>query len=276
MKGTDRTFRVFTTRPDTLFGATFAVLAPEHPLVGQITAPDRKAEVDAYIAEAVRQTEIDRLSTEKERTGVFTGAYAVHPFTGADVPIYVADYVLMTYGTGAIMAVPAHDERDWDFARRYGLPIPMVIVPPDWDGTPITAAYSGEGVMANSGAFDGMPNREGGRAIAAELKARGIGGPAINYRLRDWLISRQRMWGTPIPIIYCARCGIVPVPEDQLPVTLPEDVEFRPTGESPLKSHPGFRNTECPSCGGPAERETGPMDTFVDSFWYWHRYLWRT
>jgi leucyl-tRNA synthetase len=273
VQGSEETFRVFTTRPDTLFGATFAVLAPEHPLVEKITTTDRRAEVDAYVSEAVRQTEIDRLSTAKERTGVLTGANAVHPFTGAPVPIYIADYVLMSYGTGAIMAVPAHDERDGDFARKYGIDAPVVIVPPDWDGTPLAEAYTGDGVMVNSGPFDGMPNREGGRAITSELEARGIGHAAINYRLRDWLISRQRMWGTPIPIIYCAQCGTVPVPEEQLPVTLPDDVEFRPTGESPLKFHEGFRNTTCPNCGGPAERETDTMDTFVDSSWYQYRFL---
>ena len=251
VKGSEQTFRVFTTRPDTIYGVTFAVLAPEHPLVAEITTPDHKAEVDAYAEQAIRQTEIDRLSTEKERTGVFTGAHAVHPFTGEDVPIYVADYVLMTYGTGAIMAVPAHDERDFDFARKYGIEIRTVIVPPNWDGTPPSAAYSGEGVMVNSGPFDGSSNRDGGRAVAAELSVR----------------------GTPIPIIYCEKCGIVPVPEDQLPVTLPEDVEFKPTGESPLKQHAGFRNVPCPTCGGPAERETDTMDTFVDSSWYWYRYL---
>jgi len=273
VRDSEARFRVFTTRPDTVYGATFCVLAPEHPLVAQITTPECRTAVDAYAATAARQTEIDRLSTEKERTGVFTGAHAVHPLTGADVPIWIADYVLMTYGTGAIMAVPAHDERDFDFARRHGLPIPMVVVPPDWDGHPLGAPHTGPGVMANSGPFDGLPSDEGGRAIAAEFAARGIGGPAINYRLRDWLISRQRMWGTPIPIVYCATCGTVPVPEEQLPVLLPEAVEFKPTGESPLKLDPGFLHTECPRCGGPAERETDTMDTFVDSAWYQYRFL---
>lgn len=268
-------FEVFTTRPDTIYGVTFCVLAPEHPLVERITTPERKAEVQAYVAQAARLTETDRLSTEKERTGVFTGAYALHPLTGESVPIYIADYVLMTYGTGAIMAVPAHDERDFDFARKYGLPIRTVIVPegvPAPEGPP-EEAYTGPGIMVASGPFDGMDSEAGKAAVIAELQARGIGGPAVTYRLRDWLISRQRMWGTPIPILYCARCGTVPVPEDQLPVMLPEVVEFRPTGESPLKLDPAFRNTVCPRCGGPAERETDTMDTFVDSSWYWYRYL---
>ncbi|MBI3910415.1 MAG: leucine--tRNA ligase [Armatimonadetes bacterium] len=271
--GTEHSFRVFTTRPDTVYGATFCVLAPEHPLVSQITTPDRREEVERYVYQASRETEIERLSAERERTGVFIGAYAINPMNQEKAPIYIADYVLMTYGTGAIMAVPAHDERDFDFARRYGLPIPVVIVPPDWDGVPLTAAYTGEGIMANSGPFDGMPSRAAWDAIADEMAARGIGQRTVNYRLRDWLISRQRYWGTPIPILYCEKCGIVLVPEDQLPVTLPEDVEFIPTGESPLKFHERFRKTTCPQCGGPAERETDTMDTFVDSSWYQYRYL---
>jgi leucyl-tRNA synthetase len=273
VKGSGERFEVFTTRPDTIYGATFAVLAPEHPLVAKITTAERKAEVDAYVYQSSRQTEIERLSAEKERSGVFTGACAVHPLTGEDVPIYIADYVLVTYGTGAIMAVPAHDERDFDFARKYGIEIRTVIVPPDWNGAPLPAAYTGEGVMANSGPFDGLPSEQGKQAVIAELKARCIGGAAVTYRLRDWLISRQRMWGTPIPIVYCAKCGTVHVPEEQLPVLLPETVEFRPTGESPLKLDESFRNTACPRCGGPAERETDTMDTFVDSSWYWYRYL---
>ncbi len=273
VKDTEEKFEVFTTRPDTIFGVTFCVLAPEHPLVERIVTPDRKAEVEAYAFQATRQSEIERLNTEKERTGVFTGAYAVHPFTGEDVPIYVADYVLMGYGTGAIMAVPAHDERDFDFAKRQGVEIRVVIEAPDGEGQALTTPYSGEGKMVNSGAFTGMPSREGKAAVAADLKAKGIGGPAVNYRLRDWLVSRQRMWGTPIPILYCDQCGMVPVPEDQLPVVLPDDVDFKPTGESPLRYHDGFRHTTCPKCGGPAERETDTMDTFVDSSWYTYRYL---
>jgi leucyl-tRNA synthetase len=272
VKGSDAAFEVFTTRPDTLFGVTFCVLAPEHPLVREITTPDHQAEVEEYVLQATRQTEIDRLSTEKERTGVFTGAYAVHPFTGEDVPIYIADYVLMTYGTGAIMAVPAHDERDFDFARKYGLEIRPVIAPEGQAPEVGETAYTGPGIMVNSAQFDGLPADEGKQAVITALKEKGIGDAAITYRLRDWLISRQRMWGTPIPIIYCGKCGTVPVPEDQLPVRLPDAVEFKPTGESPLKLDPAFRNTTCPTCGGPAERETDTMDTFVDSSWYWYRY----
>ena len=273
VQGLDESFRVFTTRPDTIFGVTFCVLAPEHPLVPVITTPDQRAVVDAYVAQAVKQTEVDRLNTEKERTGVATGAFAVHPLTGEPVPVFVGDYVLITYGTGAIMAVPAHDERDHEFARRMGLPIPQVIVPPGGAAAPEGQAYTGEGVMVNSGPFTGLASAEGKVAVAAELEHLGIGGPAVTYRLRDWLISRQRMWGTPIPMVYCPACGEVPVPESALPVLLPSDVDFRPTGESPLKYHPEFRNVACPRCGGGAERETDTMDTFVDSSWYTYRYL---
>jgi leucyl-tRNA synthetase len=271
--GSEERFRVFTTRPDTVFGATFCVLAPEHPLVEQITSPDQRAELEAYVEQAKRQTEIERLSTDRERTGVFVGAYAINPMNGQPAPIYTADYVLMGYGTGAIMAVPAHDERDFDFATHHGLPIPVVIAPPGWDGQPLAEAYTGEGTMVNSGRYDGLPSREAWDQIAGDMESRGIGERRTNYRLRDWLISRQRYWGTPIPIVYCDACGTVPLPEDQLPVILPEDVDFRPTGESPLRFHEGFRYTRCPRCGGPAERETDTMDTFVDSSWYQYRYL---
>jgi leucyl-tRNA synthetase len=263
---------VFTTRPDTVYGATFMVLAPEHPLVAKLTTPEQKAAVEAYVAESARQTEIARLSAEKDKTGVFIGAYAINPATGARIPIWIADYVLMGYGTGAIMAVPAHDERDFAFARRYGLPVPVVIRPPDWNGEELEAAYTGEGPMVNSGPFDGMESLEGIRAVTAYLEERGLGKAAVSYRLRDWLISRQRYWGTPIPIVYCERCGTVPVPEEDLPVLLPDDAEFLPTGESPLRHHEGFRRTTCPQCGGPAERETDTMDTFICSSWYQMRY----
>jgi leucyl-tRNA synthetase len=271
--GSDASFRVFTTRPDTVYGMTFAVLAPEHPLVEQITAPTHREEVRAYVAQARRQSEIERLSAEKERTGVFIGAYAINPMNGERVPIYIADYVLTGYGTGAIMAVPAHDERDFDFARKYGLPIPVVIAPEGWAGEALNAAYTGEGRMVNSGPFNGMFSLEAWKAIAEYMEQHGIGERKVNYRLHDWLISRQRYWGAPIPIIYCQNCGIVPVPEKDLPVLLPEDAEFMPTGESPLKYHPGFLHTTCPQCGGPAERETDTMDTFMCSSWYQYRYL---
>ncbi len=263
---------VFTTRPDTVYGATFMVLAPEHPLVSKLTTPERRTEVEAYMADAARQTEIARLATEKEKTGVFIGAYAVNPANGERIPIWIADYVLMGYGTGAIMAVPAHDERDFSFATKYGLPIPVVIRPPDWDGEPLPAAYTGEGPLVNSGPFDGMPQKEAIKAITDYLAEKGLGKAAVTYRLRDWLISRQRYWGTPIPIVYCKKCGTVPVPEEDLPVLLPDDAQFLPTGESPLRYHEGFRHTTCPQCGGPAERETDTMDTFICSSWYQMRY----
>ncbi|HLW59737.1 MAG TPA: leucine--tRNA ligase [bacterium] len=264
---------VFTTRPDTLFGATFLVLAPEHPLVEKLTTPDRRAEVTAYVHRARRQSEIERLAEDREKTGVFIGAYARHPLTNARIPIYIGDYVLLTYGTGAIHAVPAHDSRDFVFARKYRLPIPVVIAPPDWDGKALAEAYQGEGPMVNSGPFDGTPSDEGRRRITEALERAGRGRPAVTYRLRDWLISRQRYWGTPIPMVYCPACGTVPVPIGDLPVLLPEDAEFLPTGESPLKHSAAFRHVRCPRCGGAAERETDTMDTFVDSSWYQYRYL---
>jgi leucyl-tRNA synthetase len=264
---------VFTTRPDTLWGATFMVFAPEHPLVDKLTTPENRAAVDAYVRQASRQSEIERLATDKEKTGVFIGAYAINPVNGARIPIWIADYVMMTYGTGAIMAVPAHDERDFAFARKYDLPIPVVIRPPDWDGEPLEEAYTGEGVMVNSGPFDGTPGDEAVRKVTEWLEAQGTGTFAINYRLRDWLVSRQRYWGAPIPIVYCDECGTVAVPYEDLPVVLPEDAEFMPTGESPLKFHHGFLHTTCPTCGGPATRETDTMDTFVCSSWYQYAYL---
>ncbi|HLW47356.1 MAG TPA: leucine--tRNA ligase [bacterium] len=264
---------VFTTRPDTLFGATFLVLAPEHPLVEKLTTPNHRAEVAVYVQRARRQTEIERLAEDREKTGVFIGAYARHPLSNARIPIYIGDYVLLSYGTGAIHAVPAHDTRDREFAKKYGLPIPTVIAPPDWDGKPLREAYTGAGTMVNSGPFDGTPSDAGRRRVTEALERAGRGRAAVTYRLRDWLISRQRYWGTPIPIIYCGSCGAVPVPYEDLPVRLPEDAEFLPTGESPLKYHEKFRKTTCPKCGGPAEREIDTMDTFVDSSWYQYRYL---
>ena len=266
---------VFTTRPDTLWGATFMVLAPEHPLVDKLTSPEQRDKVQAYVAHAARQSEIDRTATDREKTGVFIGAYAINPVNDERIPVWIAGYVLMTYGTGAIMAVPAHDERDFEFATQFNLPIPVVIAPPDWDGQPLTEAYSGEGAMVNSGFFDGTPTAGGEavRKVIGWLEEKGIGEGKIRYRLHDWLISRQRYWGAPIPIVYCSKCGAVPLPEDQLPVLLPKDVEFMPTGESPLKFHEGFLHTTCPTCGGPATRETDTMDTFMCSSWYHYRYL---
>ena len=263
---------VFTTRPDTVYGATFMVLAPEHPLVQDLMTPERREIVREYVEAARRQTEIERLSTEREKTGVFIGSYCINPLNGNRVPIWIGDYVLLSYGTGAVMGVPAHDTRDFDFAKRYRLPIPVVVAPPGWDGQDLAEAYVGEGTMVNSGPFDGLPSKEGIERIIEYMEEKGIGRRRVNYRLRDWLISRQRYWGTPIPIVYCPTCGTVPVPEDQLPVLLPEDAEFRPTGESPLKLHHGFLHTTCPQCGGPAERETDTMDTFICSSWYFLRY----
>ncbi len=381
-------FEIFTTRPDTLFGATFMVLAPEHPLVNKITKPERKAEIEAYLAETLRQSDLQRESTDKEKTGVFTGGYAINPVNGKRIPIWIADYVLMTYGTGAIMAVPAHDERDFAFAIRFGLPIIPVIERPDgrskslvfpgsvnegmadelsrlkidFSAGPVGDAGEGlyvnltsdqvedyidimkrflkpgnwneivggrwlfifsdktieldsveadqeimscckaiypavspyrtamemvnslpfykgvlfhteYGTMIHSGNFSGTPGERAKPEIIAWLEKRGTGKGTVNYRLRDWLISRQRYWGAPIPMLYCKKCGIVPVPEDQLPVLLPDDVEWLPTGESPLKLHPTWRLATCPTCGGPAERETDTMDTFMCSSWYHLRYL---
>jgi leucyl-tRNA synthetase len=263
---------VFTTRADTLFGATFFVMAPEHPAVERITTLEHRGEVSTYVERAGRMGEIDRMDATREKTGVYTGAYAINPVNGEKIPIYIADYVLLTYGTGAIMAVPAHDERDFEFAKKHGIPIRTVIAPPD-PGEELEEAYTGEGPMVNSDRFDGTPSKEGRAAVTLWLQERGVGWGAVTYRLRDWLISRQRYWGTPIPIVYCRECGIVPVPEEDLPVLLPEDAEFTPTGESPLKLHDGFRYTECPRCGSQAERETDTMDTFVDSSWYQYRYL---
>jgi leucyl-tRNA synthetase len=273
---------IFTTRPDTLWGATFMVFSPEHPLVDKLTTPEHKAAVNEYKAQAARQSDIEREAVDKEKTGVFTGAYAINPVNEERIPIWIADYVLMSYGTGAIMAVPAHDERDFVFARKYGLKIIPVIQPEgvELNGETMKAAYEHEGVMINSGPFDGTQatNDKGMKnpaikAVIQWLEERGIGKRAVNYRYRDWLISRQRYWGAPIPMIYCDVHGWNPVPEDQLPIMLPEDVEWKPTGESPLKLHPTWKNTICPVCGEPATRETDTMDTFMCSSWYHLRYL---
>ena len=267
---------VFTTRPDTLWGATFMVLAPEHPLVEKITTPDRKNKVNDYIDETVRQTEIQREATDKEKTGIFTGGYAINPVNEEKIPIWVADYVLMTYGTGAIMGVPAHDERDFAFARKFGLDVIVVIQPEDMeplDGATMPDAVPAKGKMVNSGPLSGTAADKTIKAAIDFIQDKGVGEAAVTYRIRDWLISRQRYWGAPIPVIYCEKCGAVPVPDDQLPVLLPEDVEWKPTGESPLKLHPTWRFTTCLVCGGKAERETDTMDTFMCSSWYHQRYL---
>jgi leucyl-tRNA synthetase len=258
------------------------VFSPEHPLVDELTTPENKAAVEEYKLQAARQSDIQRGAVDKEKTGVFTGGYAINPVNGERIPIWIADYVLMSYGTGAIMAVPAHDERDFAFARKYGLKIIPVIQPEgeELNGDAMQEAYIGEGVMINSGPFNGTKvNTEKGRKnpgiskVIDYLEQKGIGKESVNYRYRDWLISRQRYWGAPIPMIYCNVHGWNPVPEDQLPVLLPEDVEWKPTGESPLKLHPTWKNTTCPVCGGPATRETDTMDTFMCSSWYHLRYL---
>ena len=269
----EREIRTFTTRIDTIFGVTFMALAPEHPLVPQLTTDEQREAVEAYVNQARQTSEIERLATDKEKTGVPLGSFAVNRLNGERIPIYTADYVLTTYGTGAVMGVPAHDERDYAFARKYGLPVRTVIAPIDWDGKEPTEAYLGNGFMTNSGAYEGMTDEEGMAAIADDVEKNGWGQRTTSYRLRDWLISRQRYWGTPIPIVYCDSCGAAPVPESELPVLLPEDAEFKPTGESPLAEHEAFRNTVCPKCGGPGRRETDTMDTFIDSSWYMLRYV---
>ena len=264
--------KTFTTRIDTIFGVTFVAMAPEHPLVERLTPPEHRAEVESYIEQARRQTEVERLSTEQGKTGVFTGAYCVNRLNGERVPILIADYVLLTYGTGVVMGVPAHDQRDFEFAQKYGLPIRVVVAPSGWSGEELNEAYLEEGTQVNSGRFDGLPSNEGWQRIADHIGEQGWGHRTVAYRMRDWLISRQRYWGTPIPIIYCDECGTLPVPEEDLPVLLPEDAEFLPTGDSPLALHEGFVNVPCPDCGRPAKRETDTMDTFVDSSWYFLRY----
>jgi len=257
--------RIYTTRPDTLFGATFMVLAPEHPLVDKMTTDEHRTRVREYVEQARKETEIERLSTEREKTGVATGGFAINPVNGEKIPIWVADYVLVTYGTGAIMAVPAHDERDFEFAKKYGLPVREVIRPSESADGDLTTAYVGPGVMVNSGQFDGLDSNTGFDRVIDWLEEKGIGKRTVKYRLRDWLISRQRYWGCPIPIVYCEVDGIVPVPPDRLPVLLPKDYK-------PLADNPEFWRTTCPKCGRDARRETDTMDTFVDSSWYFLRY----
>ena len=266
--------RVFTTRPDTVFGATFMVLAPEHPLVDVLTSEDRRDDVEAYAADARRATEIDRLNTEREKTGVFIGSYAINPMTNERIPIWIADYVLPGYGTGAIMAVPAHDERDFEFATKFDLPIRYVVAPasgelPDGEAF---VAHTADEVLIDSGEFSGQRASDAIGAITRSLEERDQGRFAVTYRQRDWVAGRQRYWGAPIPIVYCDTHGAQPVPENQLPVVLPTDVDFAPTGVSPLQSHAEFLNATCPVCDGPARRETDTMDTFVDSSWYFLRY----
>ncbi len=272
LDGQNDIVKVFTTRADTLFGSTYIVLAPEHPLVEKITSSEQMAQVREYIECTSKMNDIERLSTDKTKTGVFTGAYAVNPGNGRRVPVWIADYVLLSYGTGAVMAVPAHDTRDNEFAGVYNLPVAQVIEPPR--GVQYEGAYTGEGIMKNSGQFDGMNCKDGKEAVISFLEKKGKGRKTVNYRLRDWSISRQRYWGAPIPIINCSNCGAVPVPEKDLPVELPYDIDLSQSrsGRSPLASIPGFIETVCPSCGGKAEREADTMDTFVCSSWYYLRY----
>jgi leucyl-tRNA synthetase len=268
--------RVFTTRPDTSFGMTYAVIAPEHPMVDVLTTEERRAAVDALRERATSSTEIERTSTGDPanlgKRGAFTGSNVRNPFTGGPVPVFVADYVLMGYGTGAIMGVPAEDERDWEFATLHGLPIIRTVQPPaDWDASG-GGAYTGEGEKINSDFLNGLDIATAKARSIEWLEARGIGERKVNFRLRDWLVSRQRFWGCPIPAVYCEVHGVVPVPESELPIVAPDDVEFLPTGQSPLAFHEGFLHTTCPICGGPARRETDTMDTFVDSSWYFLRF----
>lgn len=266
--------KVFTTRPDTLFGATFMSLAPEHPMVNKLVTEEQQAAVEQFVATVERQDKVERTSGELEKLGVFTGSYCINPLTGNKIPVFLANFVLMDYGTGAVMAVPAHDQRDFEFARKYELPIRVVIQP---EGEQLLAeqmeeAYIGPGVLVNSAQFDGVDNESAKEKIAAYLDERNEGRKTVNYRLRDWGVSRQRYWGTPIPIIYCDSCGAVPVPESDLPVILPDDVELTGEGGSPLARHEAFLKVDCPSCGKPARRESDTFDTFVESSWYFARY----
>jgi len=279
LAGTDEMIRVFTTRPDTLGGVTYMTIAPEHPLAPRVTAPGHRAAVQAFTERARSLSELDRTAGEHEKEGLFTGAYCTNPLTGEQVPVFVANYVLMEYGTGCVMGVPAHDQRDFEFARKYGLPVRVVIQPEGdaLDGDTMTEAHTGPGRLVNTPGFGRMANAEAIPAITRHLESRGAARFQVQYRLRDWLISRQRYWGAPIPIVYCEGCGAVPVPEEALPVLLPEDVVFKLTGgagarRSPLTESPEFVNTTCPTCGGPARRETDTMDTFMCSSWYYFRF----
>jgi leucyl-tRNA synthetase len=274
------TISVFTTRLDTLYGATFFVLAPEHPQVPRLTVPEKRAEVDDYIAASVAKSEIERLAETKDKTGVFTGGYVINPVNNERIPVWIADYVLPSYGTGAVMGVPAHDQRDFEFARQFGLPVKVVITPVEAEvaivseDTPLDAAFTGYGKMVNSGEFNGLSSQEGISRICEYLERQGWGHSSVQYKMRDWLISRQRYWGTPIPVVYCENCGEVPVPEQDLPVLLPMMADFTPdgSGRSPLARLPEFVNTSCPACQGPARRETDTMGGFACSSWYFLRF----
>jgi leucyl-tRNA synthetase len=274
VEGGSTIVRVFTTRQDTLYGATFMSLAPEHPLAMEITAEERRNEVVSFIEKVKRSDKQKRATDEMEKEGVFTGAYCINPVTGRRMPVYLANFVLPEYGTGAVMAVPTHDQRDFEFARKYGLPLQVVIQPEGeaLDPQTMTSAYTEEGVMVNSEGFNGLKSGEAKDSIADYLEKQGLGKKTVTYRLRDWGISRQRYWGNPIPIIYCDHCGVVPVPEKDLPVLLPMDARFTGEGGNPLAKISSFSNVPCPQCGEPARRETDTMDTFVESSWYFLRY----
>ncbi len=272
--GNDETVRVFTTRPDTLFGATFMSLAAEHPLAEQLITDAQRAEAEAFIEKVKKQDTTERSTETMEKEGIFTGSYCINPLNGRKMPVFLANFVLMGYGTGAVMAVPAHDQRDFEFAKKYDLPIEVVIQPEGeaLNGATLEEAWTGPGLLVNSGDFDGQPNEDAKQAIAEYLDGKGEGKATINFRLRDWGVSRQRYWGTPIPVIYCDSCGVVPVPEKDLPVVLPEDVVLSAEGGSPLARHEAFLKVDCPICGATARRETDTFDTFVESSWYFARY----
>ncbi len=264
----------FTTRIDTIYGANFIVLAPENKLVSEVTTEEYRTKVEEYIQQVLKKSEIERGANNKEKSGIFTGSYAINPANGESIPIFIADYVLSTYGSGAVMGVPAHDQRDFEFAKKYHLNIPVVVVPHNSDTNyELQQAYAGEGIIVNSGEFNGLTSQKFRQIITKKAQSLGWGKSAVTYKIRDWLISRQRYWGTPIPIVYCEQCGVVPVPKENIPVLLPDDASFKPTGESPLRYHSDFVNTICPTCKRPARRETDTMDTFVDSSWY---HLWYT
>ena len=273
IEGTDKKITVFTTRPDTLWGVTFMALAPESPLVEELTTEEHKKEVEEFLNRVTKEDKFKRIAQGAKKDGAFTGSYAINPVNGEKIPIYVANYILFEYGTGAIMAVPAHDQRDFEFAKEFNLPIRVVIKPENKDIEELAEAYTEDGIMVNSDKFNGMPNREALPEVIEWLEEKNIGRKSVQYKLRDWLISRQRYWGAPIPIIYCDDCGVVPVPEKDLPVKLPIDVKFEPTGKSPLTYTEEFIHTTCPKCGKPARREVDTMDTFVDSSWYYLRYI---
>ncbi|NEP25161.1 leucine--tRNA ligase, partial [Moorena sp. SIO3I6] len=276
-EGLDNKIGVFTTRPDTVYGVTYVVLAPEHPLTAKVTTPDQKAAVEAFIEEVSNQSELERTAEDKPKRGIPTGGKAINPFTGDEIPILIADYVLYEYGTGAVMGVPAHDARDFKFAQEKQLPIKVVIVPTSDDvetvnDTPLEAAYTEPGIVVNSDQFNGMDSVKAKTGIIDYAEQQGWGKARVQYRLRDWLISRQRYWGAPIPVIHCPNCGAVAVPDQDLPVELPEDVDFSGRGLSPLAQLDSWVNVPCPNCGTPAKRETDTMDTFIDSSWYFLRY----